>query len=119
MTSSRTRLVLLAGASLLATSALSGPILDVWNGTVEMQDGVPVLRRCDVTQTRYVLKPLENPRILEQLPAAAVARGTKVSVTVIGAYEQSGPDAHILRVNALQNIRVGHSCQLLDALDDL
>jgi hypothetical protein len=48
-----------------------------------------------------------------------VARGTKVSVTVIGAYEQSGPDAHILRVNALQNIRVGHSCQLLDALDDL
>jgi len=90
---------------------------DVYVGTLEYRQQRLVLRRCDLSQTVYLLRDVA-PR-----PAGAVTRFTADHperqghwyAEVIGTYKNER-GRHALEVSDLQNVQAGKSCHLSDAL---
>lgn len=88
--------------------------LDLFIGMVLTDGQDLVLERCNLGRTRY--------RLLSAAGAGdplAELRGKtgKIQAQVIASYRADG-DAHILDVAALENVRVGKTCHLLDAIDE-
>jgi hypothetical protein len=103
-----TLLILASSPAELSTEVMR----DMFIGTLTMEQGQPVLTRCDVGETRYRLHDAKN--------SSAVADFSKdprpAYGEVIAAYtEDEGRPA--LEVIAIDNLTPGKSCHLRDALD--
>jgi hypothetical protein len=107
----------LASAAPLS-GATAGPAepapTDIFIGIMAMEDGQPVLTRCDLVQTRYRLKDAKG--------AVAVANFIKDGRTaygeVIASYtEQNGQPT--LEVSAIDGFAPDKNCHLIDAIDAL
>lgn len=88
--------------------------LDLFIGMVLTDGQDLVLERCNLGRTRYRLLPAAGAGD----PLAELRGKTgKIQAQVIASYRADG-DAHILDVAALENVRVGKTCHLLDAIDE-
>ena len=96
-----------------AEEAATAP-LDIFIGMVIADGENLALERCNLSRTRYRLLPAAGAGD----PLAELRGKTgKIQAQVIASYRADG-DAHILDVVALENVRVGKTCHLLDAIDE-
>jgi len=104
-------------AALLAIVAPSATVaqetgLDSFVGTLSVEQGDVILRRCDIGNARYLLRDAAG--------AKAVARyredGTPAYADVIARYSKEG-SRNVLTVTVVADLTPGKSCHLLDALD--
>ena len=111
-------LVLTIGLLLLSDSgraeeAEAAP-LDIFIGMVIADGENLVLERCNLSRTRYRLLPAAGAGD----PLAELRGKTgKIEAQVIASYRADG-EAHILDVAAIDNVRLGKTCHLLDAIDE-
>lgn len=89
------------------------PVRDIFIGTLAVEQGQPVLTRCDVGETRYRLHDAKGTAAV----ANFVKDGRSAYGEVIASYaEEDGQ--HTLIVSAIDELTPGKSCHLLDALND-
>ena len=104
---------LLLPAAVRAQEADAAP-LDIFIGMVIADGENLVLERCNIVRTRYRLLPAAGAGD----PLAELRGKTgKVQAHVIASYRADG-EAHILDVAAIDNVRLGKTCHLLDAIDE-
>lgn len=105
--------VLLLSTAARAEEAATTP-LDIFIGMVIADGENLVLERCNLVRTRYRLLPAAGAGD----PLAELRGKTgKIQAQVIASYRADG-DAHILDVAAIDNVRLGKTCHLLDAIDE-
>ncbi len=105
--------LLLLSTAVQAEKAATNP-LDIFIGMVIADGENLVLERCNLVRTRYRLLPAAGAGD----PLAELRGKTgKIQAQVIASYRADG-DAHILDVAAIDNVRLGKTCQLLDAIDE-
>lgn len=105
--------LLLLGTVARAEEAATAP-LDIFIGMVVADGENLVLERCNLVRTRYRLLPAAGAGD----PLAELRGKTgKIQAQVIASYRADG-DAHILDVAAIDNVRLGKTCHLLDAIDE-
>lgn len=110
-------------ATLCALVALTtaAPVLaqDLFIGTLDVHNDQVVLTRCDLVQSRYVLRDRagEAEKPVAQLRERLKTLKAPVYVEVFGEYaEITGEDGNALDVIGLENLTAGKSCHLMDAL---
>jgi hypothetical protein len=89
---------------------------DIYIGTLIVQDGQAVLKRCDIAENRYILGDAPDSKtnaIAKFLKSGATAYGE-----VIGSYNDDDGVGR-LAVYAIDNLTPGKSCHLADALAGL
>ncbi len=87
--------------------------LDIFIGMVVADGDNLVLERCNLVRTRYRLLPAAGAGD----PLAELRGKTgRIQAQVIASYRAEGK-AHILDVAAIDNVRLGKTCHLLDAID--
>ncbi len=90
------------------------PAQDIFIGTVAVENGLPVLTRCDLAETRYGLHDATGTSAV----AAYTRDGRPSYAEVIGSYaEVDGQPA--LDVSAIDHLTPGKNCHLRDTLDAL
>lgn len=105
--------VLLLSTAARAEEAATTP-LDIFIGMVIADGENLVLERCNLARTRYLLMPAAGAGD----PMAELRGKTgKIQAQVIASY-RADRDAHILDVAAIDNVRLGKTCHLLDAIDE-
>jgi hypothetical protein len=108
--------MIIASTLLMLLAAPATPsadlVRDVFIGTLAMEQGQPVLTRCDLVETQY--------RLHDAVGSAAITNfvkdGRPAYGEVVASYtEDEGQPA--LEVIAIDNLTPGKSCHLRDALD--
>jgi hypothetical protein len=89
---------------------------DFYIGTLGVEDGQVILKRCDITGNRYVLR--DAPDSETKVIANFLKSGTSAYGEVIGSYDEEG-GVNRLAVHAIDNLTPGKSCHLGDALAGL
>ena len=110
-----------SGAALLASvwMLLTPPAdaNDIFIGTLSVEGGRVVLRRCDLAQNTYVLRDAEGMSAVAAMRRREPAAKGYWYGEVIGEYaEIEGGDG--LSVMSIENIEADRSCHLLDLFDD-
>ncbi|WP_109440924.1 hypothetical protein [Acinetobacter haemolyticus] len=89
--------------------------MDIFIGTLTIQDNKAILTRCDIAQNEYVLKDADWSQ--EKAVAGFLANATKLKqpiyAEVIAAYK-SEKDINILLVDSIENQTEAKSCHLSD-----
>lgn len=107
----------LAVATLLSHGAYAQ---DIFIGTLSTDGKHAILKRCDLGQTEYLLMD-RNTEQSAPLAKFMNDHGNEDGfwyAEVFGIYEAKD-ERHGLRVIDIQNLQIGKSCHLLDALKDL
>lgn len=90
------------------------PVRDVFIGTLTVEQGGAILRRCDLAQTRYRLHDAKGGEAV----AAFIRDGRPAYGEVVASYvEEDGQPA--LEVAAIDGLAPGKDCHLLDAIKTL
>ncbi|WP_068077281.1 hypothetical protein [Novosphingobium lentum] len=90
------------------------PARDVFIGTLAIEDGQPILTRCDLAETRYRLHDAKGTAAV----ADFVKAGRPAYGEVIAAYTETDGQPE-LEVAAIEQITPGKNCHLLDAVKAL
>lgn len=109
-------LLTLAGLTLLPVTSASA--LDIFIGTVAMENKELILTRCNIAKSRYVLVDKDNQTapLIQQFPNIADIPKRKITVTVIADYELRSEQNYLI-VDHFDDINMGNSCHLSDFLD--
>lgn len=117
-------LLMLAGLSVAPARAR-----DVYIGTVTVDGGRATLERCDLGRTRYALSDAAPGGAVDDLRARPLPASGFWYAEVIGDYVEMSVDddvvtdaprsGHGLSVIAIEGLREGASCHLLDHLEAL
>ena len=94
-------------------SALATAQADIFIGTLAVEGGHVVLTRCDLAETRYILHDTKRSGPVSRFAAAG---GKPAYGEVVGSVSEA-EGQYVLSVTAIDNMVVGKSCHLLDALD--
>lgn len=89
---------------------------DLYIGTLSVEAGKAVLKRCDIAENRYVLR--DAPDSETNAVAKLLKSDLPVYGQVIGSYDEDDGIGR-LAVHAIENVTPGKSCHLGDALADL
>jgi hypothetical protein len=103
----------LSATALLAV-AMPAAALDLFIGTVAIENGDVVLTRCDLVQNRYVLKDLPKAKAVATLLTKLPTMKGPVYAEVIGEYAEDGKGDNLLNVDGIENVTAGKTCHLLD-----
>lgn len=87
------------------------PLLDIFIGTLAVENGEVILTRCDLVENRYVLRDEKGGSAVGDY----LKRGTPGSAEIIGSYSE-GKGRSILTVADIDNIKPGGNCHLGAAL---
>ncbi|OJU69232.1 MAG: hypothetical protein BGN93_07455 [Acinetobacter sp. 39-4] len=89
--------------------------MDIFMGTLTIQDNKAILTRCDIAQNEYVLKDADWSK--EKAVSGFLSKATKLKqpiyAEVIAAYK-SEKDINILLVDSIDNLTEAKSCHLSD-----
>ncbi|MCH7380301.1 MULTISPECIES: hypothetical protein [Acinetobacter] len=89
--------------------------MDIFIGTLTIQDNKAILTRCDIAQNEYVLKDADWSK--QKAVSGFLSKATKLKqpiyVEVIAAYK-SEKDINILLVDSIENLTEAKSCHLSD-----
>ncbi|WP_038345302.1 hypothetical protein [Acinetobacter sp. A47] len=89
--------------------------MDIFIGTLTIQDNKAMLTRCDIAQNEYVLKDADWSK--EKVVSGFLSNATKLKqpiyAEVIAAYK-SEKDINILLVDSIENLTEAKSCHLAD-----
>lgn len=89
--------------------------MDIFMGTLTIQDNKAILTRCDIAQNEYVLKDADGSK--EKAVSGFLSNATKLKqpiyAEVIAAYK-SEKDINILLVDSIENLTEAKSCHLAD-----
>ena len=118
-------LLMLAGLSVAPVRAR-----DVYIGTVTVDGGRATLERCDLGRTRYALSDAASGGAVADLRARPLPASGFWYAEVVGDYVEMSVDdddvvtdaprsGHGLSVIAIEGLREGASCHLLDHLEAL
>ncbi len=89
---------------------------DLYIGTLSVEAGKAILKRCDIAENRYVLR--DAPDNETNAVAKLLKSGLSAYGEVIGTYDEDNGVSR-LAVHAIDNITPGKSCHLGDALAGL
>ncbi|WP_433847901.1 hypothetical protein [Acinetobacter proteolyticus] len=89
--------------------------MDIFMGTLTIQDNKAILTRCDIAQNEYVLKDADWSK--EKAVSSFLSKATKLKqpiyAEVIAAYKNE-KDINILLVDSIENLTEAKSCHLSD-----
>lgn len=89
--------------------------MDIFMGTLTIQDNKAILTRCDIAQNEYVLKDADWSK--EKAVSSFLSKTTilkqPVYAEVIAAYKNE-KDINILLVDSIDNLTEAKSCHLSD-----
>ncbi|WP_343580601.1 hypothetical protein [Acinetobacter sp.] len=89
--------------------------MDIFIGTLTIQDNKAMLTRCDIAQNEYVLKDADWSK--QKAVSGFLSNATKLKqpiyAEVIAAYK-SEKDINILLVDSIENLTEAKSCHLAD-----
>lgn len=89
--------------------------MDIFMGTLTIQNNKAILTRCDIAQNEYVLKDSDWSK--EKAVSGFLSNATKLKqpiyAEVIAAYK-SEKDINILLVDSIENLTEAKSCHLAD-----
>lgn len=113
----RNRRAILGLAAVIGLSAWPVLAQDLYIGTVDVQKDQVILTRCDLAQNRYVLRDAKDEpgKPVAELRERLKTLKAPIYVEVVGRFAEAGDD-NALDVMALENIKAGKSCHLIDAL---
>ena len=87
--------------------------MDIFMGTLTIQDNKGILTRCDIAQNEYVLKDADWSK--QKAVSGFLSKATKLKqpiyAEVIAAYK-SEKDINILLVDSIDNLTEAKSCHL-------
>lgn len=87
--------------------------MDIFMGTLTIQDNKAILTRCDIAQNEYVLKDADWSK--QKAVSGFLSKATKLKqpiyAEVIAAYK-SEKDINILLVDSIDNLTEAKSCHL-------
>lgn len=104
--------------AIIAIAAPTASAMDLYIGTLFVRDDAVVLERCDLAQTRYVLRDAAGADAVAALRAMPPPASGFWYGEVIGDYFETA-DGQGLEVSAIDALTPGRSCHLIDALDAL
>jgi len=104
----------LSATALLAAAMPASAGLDLFIGTLTIENGEVVLTRCDIVQNRYVLKDLATTKAVATLLTKLPTMKGPVYAEVIGEYAEDGKGGNLLNVDGIENVTAGKTCHLLD-----
>lgn len=89
--------------------------MDIFMGTLTIQDNKAILKRCDIAQNEYVLKDADwsKEKAVSDLLSKATKLKQPIYAEVIAAYK-SEKDINILLVDSIENLTEAKSCHLAD-----
>ncbi|ESK57341.1 hypothetical protein [Acinetobacter tjernbergiae] len=89
--------------------------MDIFIGTLTIQDKKAILTRCDLTQNKYVLKDADwsNKKAVSGFLSTAAKLKQPIYAEVIAAYT-SEKDTNVLLVDSIENLTEAKSCHLTD-----
>lgn len=89
--------------------------MDIFMGTLTIQDNKAILTRCDIAQNEYVLKDADWSKEKEVSGFLSKATTLKqpIYAEVIAAYKNE-KDINILLVDSIENLTEAKSCHLAD-----
>ncbi|MEN4983673.1 hypothetical protein [Acinetobacter modestus] len=89
--------------------------MDIFIGTLTIQDNKAILKRCDIAQNEYVLKDADwsKEKAVSDLLSKATKLKQPIYAEVIAAYK-SEKDINILLVDSIENLTEAKSCHLAD-----
>ena len=89
--------------------------MDIFIGTLTVQDKKAILTRCDLTQNEYVLKDADwsKQKAVSSFLSKATTLKQPIYAEVIAAYK-SEKDTNILLVYSIENLTEAKSCHLTD-----
>ncbi|WAU75725.1 hypothetical protein [Acinetobacter sp. TR3] len=89
--------------------------MDIFIGTLTVQDKKAILTRCDLTQNEYVLKDADwsKQKAVSSFLSKATTLKQPIYAEVIAAYK-SEKDTNILLVDSIENLTEAKSCHLSD-----
>ena len=109
------RQTILVFAGLLLAGSASAQ--DLYIGTLEKDGDALVLSRCDLGDTRYILRDdTEDDAPVADWFKRDIVRPAQVSV--FGSVEEEG-DTYVLAALAIDDVKPGTTCHLDDALDHM
>ncbi len=89
--------------------------MDIFMGTLTIQDNKAILTRCDIAQNEYVLKDADWSK--QKAVSGFLSKATKLKqpiyAEVIAAYKNE-KDINILLVDSIENLTEAKSCHLAD-----
>lgn len=89
--------------------------MDIFMGTLTIQNNKAILTRCDIAQNEYVLKDADWSK--KKAVSGFLSNATKLKqpiyAEVIAAYK-SEKDINILLVDSIENLTEAKSCHLAD-----
>lgn len=89
--------------------------MDIFIGTLTIQDNKAILTRCDMAQNEYVLKDADwsNEKAVSGFLSKATTLKQPIYAEVIAAYKNE-KDINILLVDSIDNLTEAKSCHLAD-----
>lgn len=89
--------------------------MDIFMGTLTIQDNKAILTRCDIAQNEYVLKDADwsNDKAVSSFLSKATTLKQPIYAEVIAAYKNE-KDINILLVDSIDNLTEAKSCHLSD-----
>lgn len=89
--------------------------MDIFIGTLTVQDKKAILTRCDLTQNEYVLKDADwsDQKAVSGFLSTAAKLKQPIYAEVIAAYK-SEQDTNVLLVDSIENLTEAKSCHLTD-----
>ncbi len=97
-----------------AAGVRAGDFADIFPGTLLVWQDQPVLIRCDLGQSAYILVDanMRTAPWLEQINKLDASLASPVSAVVVGSYRKVDGKNHLV-VKSIEKIRKGHSCHLV------
>ena len=89
--------------------------MDIFIGTLTIQDNKAILKRCDIAQNEYVLKDADwsKQKAVSGFLSKATTLKQPIYAEVIAAYK-SEKDTNVLLVDSIDNLTEAKSCHLSD-----
>jgi hypothetical protein len=110
-------LSLLLPVTTFANSTDPKESMDIFIGTLTVQNKKAILTRCDIAQNKYVLKDANwsDEKAVADFLAKAKALKQPIYAEVIAAYKSEN-ETHVLLVDSFENLTEAKSCHLTDVL---
>lgn len=87
--------------------------LDLFTGSIEMKDGVLIMRRCDIGDTEYILRPSPKAKTNFVKTLQEKKLDPNNTTTLIAHYIEIG-DKHGLEIFEIAEIKQNQNCHLMD-----
>lgn len=89
--------------------------MDIFIGTLTIQDNKAILKRCDIAQNEYVLKNADwsKKKAVSSFLSKATTLKQPIYAEVFAAYK-SEKDTNVLLVDSIDNLTEAKSCHLSD-----